>query len=42
MDASLTDDEMKGYFKISQSNQTKNIGWKTLTRVVIQSIFANK
>ena len=42
MDASLTDDKMEGYFKISQSNQTKNIGWKTLTRDVIQSIFAEK
>ena len=29
MEASLTDGEMRGHFKISQSNQTKNIRWNT-------------
>ena len=29
MEANLTDDEMRGHFKISQSNQTKTIRWNT-------------
>lgn len=42
MDASLTEDEMKGYHKISQSNPIKHIQWKTLIRDVIHSIFTDE